>query len=810
MKTNHFLKTALFAVMMLTALCSHAKYYAGTITLKVGETYYANANFGGGYVQTGSWSKSNSTFIFVSQGNKSCTIRGNQAGTGTLSYTGMAGAYDASCYWTVNVVANEPTSISVSPSSKTIRVGETFTPTFSITPSNATTTVTWSSDNSGIASVNSSTGKVTGVKAGSTYINATTSNGKTAWCKVTVEKVEGIEIDATNFPDAKFRNYLLEQSYGKDGIITEEEIKGITSISVGEKNISSLKGIEYFTALTSLDCRKNELTSLDVSNNTALTSLSCYSNELTSLDVSNNTALTTLSCYSNELTSLDVSNNTALTRLYCYSNQLASLDVSKNTALTDLYCYSNELTSLDVSKNTALTTLWCSSNELTSLDVSKNTALTYLYCSSNELTSLDVSKNTALTYLSCGSNQLTTLDVSKNTALTSLSCENNQLTSLDVSKNTALTYLSCGSKKLTSLDVSKNTALTELFCNYSQLIALDVSNNTALTTLYCSSNELTSLDVSNNTALTDLSCYSNQLASLDVSKNTALTYLYCYSNLLTTLDVSKNTALTRLYCYSNQLASLDVSKNTALTYLNCSSNQLASLDVSKNTALTYLNCGGNELTSLDVSKNTALTSLFIYRNNIKEDTMDDFISRLPQNTTDLACSLGIYRNTEGDEGNVCTKSQVAAIKAKGWTPKYYNGSAWVEYEGMDTPPISISLPVMETVYVNGTLQLTPTIEPDYAVTDLSWSSDDTSIAKVTATGMVVGIKEGTVIITVRTSNGLVAECIVVVKEENVGIGDIEADGNGDVPIYNLAGQRVESLQGKKGIFIIGGKKVMVK
>lgn len=50
------------------------------------------------------------------------------------------------------------------PSTKTIEVGETFTPTYSLTPSNASTTVTWSSDDSSVASVDSNTGLVTGKK----------------------------------------------------------------------------------------------------------------------------------------------------------------------------------------------------------------------------------------------------------------------------------------------------------------------------------------------------------------------------------------------------------------------------------------------------------------------------------------------------------------------------------------------------------------------------------------------------------------------------------------------------------------------
>ncbi len=430
------------------------------------------------------------------------------------------------------------------------------------------------------------------------------------------EPQTGIAINEENFPDENFRNWLLSQSYGSDGKLTGEEIAGVTSIDVSSKSIQSLKGIEYFTELTTLYCSSNKLTSLDVSKNTALTELSCGANKLTSLDVSKNTALTWLSCYKNQLTSLDVSKNTALTGLHCYNNQLTSLDVSKNTKLWDLYCNRNQLTSLDVSKNTALTTLYCYSNQLTSLDVSKNTALTKLWCGGNQLTSLDVSECPWLMSLSCDNNQLAALDVSKNTGLTELHCNNNQLTSLDVSKNTALTRLEC---------------------------------------------------------------YENRLTSLDVSGNTKLTELWCYDNQLTSLDVSKNTALTELWCGGNQLTSLDVSKNTALTELECGANQLTSLDVSKNTALTYLSCYQNQLTSLDLSKNTALTSLSCFMNQIKGAAMDALVASLPT-VSNYTMRVVYYEN----EQNVMTFIQVAAAKAKGWTPRYTtDGYDWKEYPGVD-------------------------------------------------------------------------------------------------------------------------------
>ena len=95
-----------------------------------------------------------------------------------------------------------------------------------------------------------------------------------------------------------------------------------------------------------------------------------------------------------------------ITYLNCKGNQITSLDVSGNPALKSLQCSKNRLTDLDVSKNTALTLLSCSKNQLTNLDVSRNNVLTNLVCDGNQLNTLCVSKNTALMFLNCRNNQL--------------------------------------------------------------------------------------------------------------------------------------------------------------------------------------------------------------------------------------------------------------------------------------------------------------------------------------------------------------------------------------------------------------------
>ncbi|MBQ6281319.1 MAG: S-layer homology domain-containing protein [Oscillospiraceae bacterium] len=187
----------------------------------------------------------------------------------------------------------------------------------------------------------------------------------------TVAAAGDVAINETNFPDANFRRYVSEKlDQNGDGVLNQAEISDVTVIRCFVCGIASLKGIEYFTALETLACSGNQLTSLDVSKNTALEVLWCDNNQLSALDVSKNTALIDLVCFGNQLTSLDVSRNTALEYLDCSDNQLTSLDVSKNTALTELYCSGNQLTSLDVSKNQRLSSLACYGNKLAVLDVS--------------------------------------------------------------------------------------------------------------------------------------------------------------------------------------------------------------------------------------------------------------------------------------------------------------------------------------------------------------------------------------------------------------------------------------------------------
>ena len=281
-----------------------------------------------------------------------------------------------------------------------------------------------------------------------------------------------IAIDKENFPDDNFRAFLLGQDYGKDGVLTEREIMNITEMDVYDMEISSLQGIEYFTALTVLDCEDNELTTLDISKNTALVKLYCGMNYLTSLDITNNVALKRLLCYDNELTSLDVSKNTALTLLDCEENKITALDISMCTELESLTCGDNELTQLDISNLTYLESLNCNDNYLTTLDVSSNPNLEYLKCYDNQLSSLDISNNPNLWLVFCDGNQISSLDFTNNPLLSFVSLTRNKISgqNMDNLISSLLQYEGTSAPNFDVIDYSEGDE--ENVCTKSQVAAL--------------------------------------------------------------------------------------------------------------------------------------------------------------------------------------------------------------------------------------------------------------------------------------------------------------------------------------------------
>lgn len=227
-----------------------------------------------------------------------------------------------------------------------------------------------------------------------------------------------IAINEKNFPDENFRDYVAEEwDKNHDKYFSPSEIASAKWISCDNKEISNLKGIEFFTNIWLLEC---------------------YYNNLTTIDLSHNKNLSYINCHHNQLNELDVSGLPLLETFYCGHNALPSIDVSKNEKLEDFDCQDNHLDTLDVSQNKELVKLSCGTNNLTELDVRENKKLKELSCYESKLSNLDLRNQTELEVLKCWKNPLNVLSISANTKLKKLYVNKTNLTSLDATNNTAL------------------------------------------------------------------------------------------------------------------------------------------------------------------------------------------------------------------------------------------------------------------------------------------------------------------------------------------------------------------------------------
>lgn len=95
---------------------------------------------------------------------------------------------------------------------------------------------------------------------------------------------------------------------------------------------------------------------------------------------------------------------------------------------------------------------------------------------------------------------------------------------------------------------------------------------------------------------------------------------------------------------------------------------------------------------------------------------------------------------------------------------------------MNIPITSISLNQKNLTLDKGnTYILIGTVYPNDTTDSqlLSWSSSDSSIVEVDSNGKITALSKGQVIITAKTSNGLMTTCTVTVKDTQINISNDE-------------------------------------
>ena len=217
-----------------------------SLTLGVGESYTLNSTITpSNAITTYSWSSSNKDVATVSSNGN---ITAKKSGTATITVKTSNGK-TATCKITVK---NAPSKISLNKTAITLGVGETFDLNSSLPSGTASYSVKYSSNNTAVATVNSSGGLVTAKKVGTATITATTYNGKKVTCTVTVKNAPskislnktaitlgvGETFDLNSSLPSGTASYSVKYSSNNTAIATVNEAGGlVTAKKIGTATI---------------------------------------------------------------------------------------------------------------------------------------------------------------------------------------------------------------------------------------------------------------------------------------------------------------------------------------------------------------------------------------------------------------------------------------------------------------------------------------------------------------------------------------------------------------------------------------------
>ena len=195
------------------------------------------------------WSSSDPNIVVIDENGRLIAVK---EGVATITATTADGSKTATCKVTVTPKVIPVEKIEFEKEVVTLMEGREVNITYSLTPNNATTSVTWSSSNPSIVVVDEN-GKLTAVKEGNATITATTANGNiTTSCSVTVTPKE----EVIEFADAEVKALCIANlDTNHDGELSIREAADVTFLGYifrGEK-IQSFNEFQYFTGLTAID-----------------------------------------------------------------------------------------------------------------------------------------------------------------------------------------------------------------------------------------------------------------------------------------------------------------------------------------------------------------------------------------------------------------------------------------------------------------------------------------------------------------------------------------------------------------------------
>ena len=715
--------------------------------------------------------------------------------------------FTATCKVSVIVKIIEATGVNLNLNAVELTEGTTLQLTATVAPKNATDkTVEWSSDDNEIATVDEN-GGVTALKPGNANIKATTANGLTATCSVTVkaktidvtgvnlnlnvvELTEGttLQLSATIAPEDA-TDKTVEWSSDNIGVATVDANGLVSALKPGKATITvtTANGLSATCEITVV-ATTNEVTGVNF--NVDKIELTEAETLLLTVTVTPEDAADTSVTWSNDNPEVASVDGTGL--VTALKPGKATITVTTANGLTatceiTVVAKTNEVTSVkfnvdkvDLTESETL--------QLTVTVTPEDASDTSVTWSSDDEAVATVDANGLVSALKPGKAIITVTTANGLTAICEVTVNARTTTSAGVNFNVDNVELTESETILLTATVTSEDAADQILTWSSDDEAdATVDENGLVTALKAGSAIITVTTANGLTATCKVTVATKTVEVTGLNFNVNIVQLVESETLQLNVTITPEDAADRTVTWSSDNTSVaTVDENGLVSALKPGKATITVTTSNGIAATCEVTVIAKTIDVTGVSFNVGVAQV------VETETFQLVATISPEDATDQNVT---WSSDNAEVASVDANGLVSALKpgkaiitvtaSNGITATCEVTVVAKTVDVVDVTGVSLNIGVAEVVETE-TFQLVATISPEDATDrSVTWSSDNAEVASVDASGLVSALKPGKAIITLTTSNGLYATCEVTVVSKVV-----------DATGISLSAKDIELAEGK--------------
>jgi uncharacterized protein YjdB len=737
--------------------------------------------------------RSNDASVAVVDGNG--VVTGISAGTAVITLATEDGQLTSSCTVTVQDEVIAVTGISLNKISATVSVNGSEQLAANVAPSNATDkAVIWRSNDASTATVDQN-GLVTGISAGTATITATTEDGQfTSACSITVQdaaiavtgvspnktaatiSVNGSEQLTANITPPNATDKAVTWRSNDASVATVDQNGLVTGISAGIATITVTSEDGQFSSACTVTVQSAEIRATGVSLDKATLSITVNGSE--------------------QLTATVVPSNATNKNVTWASNRADVATVDGDGIVKGISAGTAVITATTEDggfNHTCIVTVQSADIRATGVSLG-NTALTVSVNGTGNLTATVTPSNATNKNVTWVSNNTGVATVNSDGVVTGVSVGTAAITvTTDDGRHTATCAVTVQNAAIAVTGVTLDKATLTVSVNGTENLAATVapSNATNKNVTWASSD--TDIAIVNNGLVRGISAGTADItATTEDGLITATCRVTVQNAAIAVTGVSLDRAALTVLVNNTETLSATVAPSNAtnknVTWAS-SNTGVATVDdsgavkgISAGTAVITVTTadGGFDKTCAVTVQNAAIAVTGVTLGNTS-------LAVLVNNTVTLDATVAPSNATNKNVTWASNNTGVATVNSEGVVTGVSVGIAGITVTTEDgrfnrtcivtvqnaviaVTGVSLSKP-SATILVNGTEQLTANITPSDATDkDVTWNSNNVSVATVGQNGVVTGISAGIATITVTTRDGqLTSTCTVTVQSTAIAV-----------------------------------------